>query len=139
MQTKNNYQLEWERVDGGEKGLGVFNGDVGFITAMDQKNQKLTVLFDDRLVHYDYMLLDELELAYAITVHKSQGNEFDVVVMPVFETHRVLMNRNLLYTAITRAKKLVVLVGKEEYIKMFVDNNETQKRFSGLKNKLQIF
>ena len=106
---------------------------------MDQKNQKLTVLFDDRLVHYDYMLLDELELAYAITVHKSQGSEFDVVVMPVFETHRVLMNRNLLYTAITRAKKLVVLVGKEEYIKMFVDNNETQKRFSGLKNKLQIF
>ena len=97
------------------------------------------MLFDDRLVHYDYMLLDELELAYAITVHKSQGSEFDVVVMPVFETHRVLMNRNLLYTAITRAKKLVVLVGKEEYIKMFVDNNETQKRFSGLKNKLQIF
>ncbi len=139
MQTKNNYQLEWERIDGGEKGLGVFNGDVGFITAMDQKNQKLTVLFDDRLVHYDYMLLDELELAYAITVHKSQGSEFDVVVMPVFETHRVLMNRNLLYTAITRAKKLVVLVGKEEYIKMFVDNNETQRRFSGLKNKLQIF
>ncbi len=139
MQIKNNYQMEWERIDGSEKGLGVFNGDVGFITEIDNRNQKLSVVFDDRLVKYDFMLLDELELAYAITVHKSQGSEFDVVVMPVFETHRLLMTRNLLYTAITRAKSLVVLVGREEYVKMFVDNDNTQKRFSGLKNKLQIF
>ena len=88
---------------------------------------------------YDFMLLDELELAYAVTVHKSQGSEFDVVVMPVFETHRLLMTRNLLYTAITRAKSLVVLVGEEQYIRTFVENDNIQRRFSGLKNKLQIF
>ncbi len=139
MQIKNNYQMEWERLDGREKGLGVFNGDVGFITDIDQRSQKLTVVFDDRMVRYDFMLLDELELAYAITVHKSQGSEFDVVVMPVFETHRLLTTRNLLYTAITRAKSLVVLVGQEEYVRMFVENDNTQKRFSGLKDKLEIY
>ncbi len=139
MQIKNNYQMEWERIDRDEKGLGVFNGDVGFITDIDQKSQKLTVVFDDRMVQYDFMLLDELELAYAITVHKSQGSEFDVVVMPVFDTHRLLMTRNLLYTAITRAKALVVLVGQEEYVRMFVENDNTQKRYSGLKEKLEIY
>ncbi|MBE5041236.1 SF1B family DNA helicase RecD2 [Ructibacterium gallinarum] len=139
MQIRNNYQLEWQRVDGKEKGLGVFNGDVGFITEIDNRNQKLTVAFDDRLVLYDFMLLDELELAYAVTVHKSQGSEFEAIVMPVFETHRLLMTRNLLYTAITRAKSLVVLVGQEQYIKKFVENDNIQYRFSGLKNKLQIF
>ncbi|MBO5364374.1 MAG: ATP-binding domain-containing protein, partial [Clostridia bacterium] len=139
MQIKNNYQMEWERLDGSEKGLGVFNGDVGFITDIDNRGQKLTVVFDDRMVRYDFMLLDELELAYAITVHKSQGSEFDVVVMPVFETHRLLTTRNLLYTAITRAKALVVLVGQEEYVRMFVENDNTQKRFSGLKDKLEIY
>lgn len=139
MQIKNNYQMEWERIDRDEKGLGVFNGDVGFITDIDHKSQRLTVVFDDRMVHYDFILLDELELAYAVTVHKSQGSEFDVVVMPVFETHRLLMNRNLLYTAITRAKSLVVLVGREEYVRMFVENDNTQKRFSGLKEKLEIY
>lgn len=139
MQIKNNYQMEWERIDRDEKGLGVFNGDVGFIVDIDNKSQKVTVVFDDRMVHYDFMLLDELELAYAVTVHKSQGSEFDVVVMPVFETHRLLMNRNLLYTAITRAKSLVVLVGQEEYVRMFVEKDNTQKRFSGLKEKLEIY
>ncbi len=139
MQIKNNYHLEWERLADGEKGLGVFNGDVGFITDIDNRGQKVSVVFDDKLVEYDYLLLDELELAYAVTVHKSQGSEFDVVVMPMFETHRLLMTRNLLYTAITRAKSLVVLVGQEEYIKTFVDNDNIQRRFSGLKDKLQIF
>ncbi len=139
MQIKNNYQMEWERIDGKERGMGVFNGDVGFITEIDHRSQKLTVVFDDRVVRYDFMLLEELELAYAITVHKSQGSEFDVIVMPVFETHRLLMTKNLLYTAITRAKSLVVLVGQEEYIRMFVENDNTQQRFSGLKNKLAIF
>lgn len=139
MQIKNNYQLEWERPDNGEKGVGVFNGDVGFITDINEKSQRIAVVFDDRIVKYDFMFLDELELAYAVTVHKSQGSEFDVVVMPMFETHRLLMTRNLLYTAITRAKSLVILVGQEEYIRAFVDNNNIQKRFSGLKEKLQIF
>ncbi len=139
MQIKNNYQLEWERLSGGEKGLGMFNGDVGFIIDIDNRSQKVSVVFDDKLVHYDFLLLDELELAYAVTVHKSQGSEFDVVVMPMFETHRLLMTRNLFYTAITRAKSLVVLVGQEECIKAFVDNDNIQGRFSGLKDKLQIF
>jgi exodeoxyribonuclease V alpha subunit len=139
MQIKNNYQLEWEKIGDGEKGLGVFNGDVGFIVDIDNRNQKMEVVFDDRIVKYDFLLLDELELAYAVTVHKSQGSEFDVVVMPMFETHRLLMTRNLLYTAITRAKSLVVLVGQEEYIKAYVDNDNIQRRFSGLKDKLQMF
>lgn len=139
MQIKNNYQLEWERLDGSEKGQGVFNGDVGFISDISKSSQKMTVIFDDRAVVYDFMLLDELELAYAATVHKSQGSEFDAVIMPMCETHRLLMTRNLLYTAITRAKKLVVLVGQEEVIKCYIDNDNIQKRFSGLKNKMQIF
>ncbi len=139
MQIKNNYQMEWERLDGREKGLGVFNGDVGFISDINKNAQKMTVVFDDRAVTYDFMLLDELELAYAATVHKSQGSEFDAVIMPMCETHRLLMTRNLLYTAITRAKKLVVLVGSEEVIKQYVDNDNIQRRFSGLKYKMRIF
>ena len=139
MQIKNNYQMEWERLDGSEKGLGIFNGDVGFISDISSNSQKLTVIFDDRAVVYDFMLLDELELAYAAAVHKSQGSEFDAVIMPMCETHRLLMTRNLLYTAITRAKKLVVLVGREEIIKCYVDNDNIQKRFSGLKDKMRIY
>ncbi len=138
MQNKNNYNLEWTRLSDLEKGQGVFNGDVGFVTDINVPKQTLTVLFDDRKVVYDFMGLDELELAYAVTVHKSQGSEFDVVIMPIFDTHRLLMTRNLLYTAITRAKKLVILVGKEEILKQFVDNNNVLMRFSGLKEKLMI-
>ena len=139
MQIKNNYQMEWERLDGTEKGLGIFNGDVGFISDINKNSKKMTVIFDDRAVIYDFMLLDELELAYAATVHKSQGSEFDAVIMPMCETHRLLMTRNLLYTAITRAKKLVVLVGNEDVIKQYVDNDNIQRRFSGLKYKMRIF
>ncbi len=139
MQIKNNYQLEWERLDGAERGMGVFNGDVGFISSINKTKQKMTVIFDDKEVIYDFMILDELELAYAATVHKSQGSEFDAIIMPMCETHRLLMTRNLLYTAITRAKKLVVLVGDEETIKAYVDNDNIQRRFSGLKDKMRIF
>lgn len=139
MQIKNNYQMEWERLDGREKGLGVFNGDVGFITDINKNKQKLTVAFDDKYVGYDFLLLDELELAYATTVHKSQGSEFDAIIMPMCETHRLLMTRNVLYTAITRARKLVVLVGQEDIIKMYINNDNLQRRFSGLKDKLRIF
>ena len=137
MQIKNNYQLEWKRDT--EKGLGVFNGDVGFIIDIDSRAQKMTVQFDDKIVVYDFLLLDEIELAYAITVHKSQGSEFDAVVMPMFETHRLLMTRNLFYTAITRAKSLVVLVGQEGVMAQYVNNDNVQRRFSGLKDKLKIF
>lgn len=138
MQTKNNYNLEWIRTSDGEKGMGVFNGDVGFVTDINIPRQTLTVTYDDRRVVYDFIGLDELELAYATTVHKSQGSEFDVVIMPMFDTHRLLMTRNLLYTAITRAKRLVILVGKEEVLKQFVDNNNVLMRYSGLKEKLII-
>ncbi len=137
MQTKNNYQLEWRR--GSEKGHGIFNGDCGFVTKIDKKRGKLEVLFDDRYVDYDFLQLDEIELAYAVTVHKSQGSEFDAVVIPMFPAHRLLMTRNLLYTAITRAKSLVVLVGLEEVMNFYVKNDNVQSRFSGLKDKLRIF
>lgn len=139
MQIKNNYQLEWRKFDSNEKGLGVFNGDVGFIMEIDNRKRKLFVAYDDRCVAYDFAILDELELAYAVTVHKSQGSEFDVVVIPLFEVHRLLMTRNLLYTAITRAKNLVVLVGQEEVIHYYISNDNIQKRYSGLKNKLIIY
>ncbi len=138
MQNKNNYNLEWTRGTT-EKGMGVFNGDVGFVTDISYLAKKITVTYDDeKQVRYDFDGLDELELAYAVTVHKSQGSEFDVVIMPMFDTHRLLMTRNLLYTAITRAKKLVILVGKEEILKKFVDNDNIQPRYSGLKDKMTI-
>ena len=136
MQTKNNYQIEWTR--GNEKGRGIFNGDCGFITKIDKKRGKIQVLYDDKYVDYDVMQLDEIELAYAITVHKSQGSEFDAVVIPMFPAHRLLMTRNLLYTAITRAKSLVVLVGIEDVMNFYVNNDNVQSRFSGLKDKLRI-
>ncbi len=138
MQIKNNYNLEWTRIDNGEAGTGVFNGEVGFVTEISTYNKSLTVTFDDKIAAYDFLSLDELDLAYAITVHKSQGSEFDVVIMPMFDTHQLLMTRNLLYTAVTRAKKLVILVGKEEILKQFIDNNNIQRRFSGLREKLII-
>ncbi len=137
MQNKNNYNLEWTR--GKESGMGVFNGDVGFVTDINYLSKHITVTYDDdREVRYEFSGLEELELAYAVTVHKSQGSEFDVVIMPMFDTHRLLMTRNLLYTAITRAKKLVILVGKEEILKKFVDNDNIQPRYSGLKDKMKI-
>ena len=139
MQTKNNYQIEWEKLNSPEVGQGVFNGDVGYISEISKAAQRLTVIFDDRKVEYDFMLLDDIELAYAATVHKSQGSEFDAVIIPMCETHRLLMTRNLLYTAITRAKRLVVLVGNEETIKVYVNNDNVQRRFSGLKNRMTVF
>lgn len=139
MQNKNNYNLEWTRQICGEKGMGVFNGDVGFVTGINLFAKTLTVTFDDdKIVEYDLNSLEELELAYAVTVHKSQGSEFDVVIMPMFDTHRLLMTRNLLYTAITRARKLVILVGKEEALKQFVENDKIQERYSGLREKMLI-
>jgi len=139
MQIKNNYCLQWAKDVGGkeEEGLGVFNGDVGFIVDVNHSDSEIVVKFDDeRRVAYDFTQLDELELAYAITVHKSQGSEFDVVVMPMIEVHPLLMTRNLLYTAVTRAKTLVVLVGQEEIMQQFILNSNEQSRYSGLKQRL---
>ena len=130
MQIKNNYRIEWKTAQG-EEGEGIFNGDLGIIDDIDEEEKKLKVLFDDeRKVEYDFNEIDELKLAYAITVHKSQGSEFPVVIIPICWGPPMLLTRNLLYTAITRAKKLVVLVGEEKYLYMMIKNNRITKRYS---------
>lgn len=143
MQIKNNYTLKWTSldVDAEEKqGEGIFNGDIGYVQYINTEEQELTVFFDDnRSVVYSFTQLDELELAYSITIHKSQGSEFPVVVMPVTWGPPMLLTRNLLYTAITRAKSLVVLVGTENYLRRMVDNNKIVERYSGLGIKLKKF
>lgn len=135
MQTRNNYQMEWSR--GTETGTGVFNGDMGFITDIDNEEQIIEVTFDDeRVAEYDDTVLDDLELAYCVSVHKSQGSEFPAVVLPVWNWPPMLMTRNLFYTAVTRAKRLVVLVGKEDCARRMVANNRIAMRFSGLSRRL---
>jgi exodeoxyribonuclease V alpha subunit len=140
MQIKNNYQLKWhiEKSEGeDDKGEGVFNGDIGYIRYIDVKDEKLWIEFDDRKeVEYSFGQLDELIPAYAVTVHKSQGSEFPAVVIPVTWAPPMLLNRNLFYTAVTRAQRLVVLVGYERYIKMMIKNNKTTERYSGLDYRL---
>lgn len=137
MQIRNNYQLKW-RTEEDERGEGVFNGDIGFIEGMNLADQKVIVHFDDgRIVHYDFSQLDELIHAYAVTVHKSQGSEFPVLVMPVWSGPPMLMNRNILYTAVTRAKQLVVLVGDRRYLNVMVNNENQHERQSGLKYRLE--
>lgn len=138
MQIRNNYKLEWS-VYGGkgrfkiEEGVGVFNGDMGIIKEIDTYNEEVVVIFDEeREVCYPYNLLDELELSYAITIHKSQGSEYPAVVLPLFSGPRVLMNRNLLYTAVTRAKQCVVIVGNGHLVELMIQNNDEQKRYSSL-------
>lgn len=136
MHVRNNYQLPWKADDGSE-GEGVFNGDVGFVSAIDMEDRIVTVRYDDeRTVEYDYQLLEELELAYCLSVHKSQGSEFPCVVMPVVGGPPRLLTRNLFYTALTRARKLVVLVGREECIAQMVRNNHIAARFTTLTQRL---
>jgi exodeoxyribonuclease V alpha subunit len=141
MQIKNNYNTEWQIMKDGktvEKGEGVFNGDFGFIQDIDEEDRLMTVIFDDeKEVLYDFGQIDELKLAYATTVHKSQGSEFPVVIMPIFWGPPMLLTRNLLYTAITRAKELVVLVGEEKYLYMMIKNNRITKRYSSLDLRLR--
>ena len=136
MHVKNNYQLAW-KTDDGTEGEGVFNGDVGFITKVDTQDRVVTVRYDDeRTVEYDYPQLEELELAYALSVHKSQGSEFPCVVMPVVGGPPRLLTRNLFYTALTRARKLVVLVGREDAIAAMVNNNHIAARYTTLRQRL---
>jgi exodeoxyribonuclease V alpha subunit len=133
MQTKNNYDAVWR--SGETEGMGAFNGDMGVIKDID--DDKITVFFDDgRVMEYDDARLDELELAYAITIHKSQGSEYDVVVIPIFGGAPALMNRNLLYTGVTRAKKLVVMVGSANALRDMVDNARESYRYSALGRRL---
>ncbi|HBH13633.1 MAG: RecD-like DNA helicase YrrC [Clostridiales bacterium 38_11] len=140
MQTKNNYQVKWEIVNTGketEKGEGIFNGDIGHIRFIDNKDECLWIEFEEkREVKYDFTQLDEIILAYAVTVHKSQGSEFPAVIIPVTWAPPMLLNRNLFYTAVTRAQKLVVLVGNEKYLRLMIQNNKTSERYSGLKFRL---
>lgn len=137
MQIKNNYDLMWTPDDGGEPGAGVFNGDMGFVEEIDLLGKRLTVKYDDKRVDYTFDMLEELELAYAVTVHKSQGSEFDVVVMPVYSAAPMLMKRNLLYTAVTRAKQFVVLVGSEAAIRTMVASDSETKRYTSIRWKLE--
>ncbi len=138
MQIKNNYQLEWEITDhygiALEKGIGVFNGDTGIIREINSYAEQLTVEYDEgRQITYAFAQLDELELAYAMTIHKSQGSEYPAVVLPLLEGPRMLFNRNILYTAVTRAKNCVAIVGSTKTVEQMVRNEQQQKRYSGLK------
>ncbi len=138
MQVRNNYDIMWRNPDSDEEGSGVFNGDVGIIHTISPKGRFLEVLYDEeRLVRYDFNQLEDLEMAYAVTVHKSQGSEFDAVIIPMFPCAPQLMCRNLLYTAVTRAKKLVVLVGREGVMHTMIENNREQQRYSGLAGKIR--
>ena len=140
IQTKNNYELEskLENEFYEDRKKGVFNGDLGYISKIDKENKKLRVVFDDvRSVEYTKDNLDELSLAYAMTIHKSQGSEFPVVVIPIYRAAPMLLTRNLIYTAITRASKAVVLVGIGQYLVKMIENNRTVKRYSKLSKKLR--
>lgn len=142
MQIKNNYQLEWE-IKGKygiayDSGVGVFNGDMGIIKSINTFREIVEVRFDDgRSVDYPFSCLDELEMAYAVTIHKSQGSEYPAVIIPLLSGHKLLMNRNLLYTGLTRAKKTAVFLGKREIFEQMVNNTEARKRYSGLIDALK--
>jgi len=134
MQTVNNYDIEWRR--GSQEGMGIFNGDIGIIEAIDTNESVMRIRFDDRLVSYGFDILDELELAYAITVHKSQGSEYPVVIIPMYSCPPMLMTRNLLYTAVTRAKKMVIMVGRADVVSKMVANNNELKRYTTLQQRI---
>jgi len=138
MQIRNNYSIKWEKPGFfSSEGQGVFNGDTGIIHEIDNDEHFIKVIFDDdKIVEYDFSILDELEPAYAITIHKSQGSEFPVVIIPLYSGPEVLLTRNLLYTAITRAKDMVILVGYESVLKLMVNNLREMQRYSSLSEKL---
>ena len=137
IQIRNNYDILWKACDGSSVGAGVFNGDVGVVTAIDPQEETMTVVFDDREVEYDFSQLNELELAYAMTVHKSQGSEYRCVILTCWNGSPYLLNRSILYTAITRARELLILVGKEETVAVMTENAKKNRRYSGLKLRLQ--
>lgn len=140
MQIKNNYSIKWTSLDGSEEaeGEGIFNGDVGYIKSIDIEENTVTVVFDDdKVAIYGQENIEELELAYAITIHKSQGSEFKVVIMPAFMGAPFLLNRNLLYTGITRAKELVTIVGYPSALKFMVDNNRSLERYSTIEYRIK--
>ena len=136
MQVKNDYQIAWSR--DGEEGQGAFNGDIGFVEAVDTEERTLTVRFDDdRVIEYTDADMEALELSYCISVHKSQGSEFEAVVLPLSAGPPVLLTRNLLYTAVTRARRLVVVVGREDVMRRMVESDRVARRFSALSERLR--
>ena len=137
MQIVNNYDIEWEK--NGIGGFGIFNGDIGVIESIDLKNEVINIWFDDRYVRYDFENLDELELSYAITVHKSQGSEYPVVIIPMYACAPMLMTRNLLYTAVTRAKRMVILVGRSDIPDRMVRNNREVLRYTTLASRIREY
>jgi len=134
MQTANNYEIEWEK--NGAVGMGIFNGDIGVIEEINLSKEEMKIRFDDRLASYSFDLCDELDLAYAITVHKSQGSEYPVVIIPMYFCAPLLMTRNLFYTAVTRAKKMVILVGRSDIPHKMVQNNREIMRYTTLSHRI---
>ncbi len=137
MQIRNNYDILW--VKDGVEGAGIFNGDIGKIMKVDNTAGTLVIDFDDRITEYDYTLLDELEHAYAVTVHKSQGSEYRTVIIPAFKFSKRLLTRNLLYTAVTRAQQMVIIVGDEQAVNDMVDNNRHALRYTSLRERMEDF
>ena len=137
MQIRNNYDILWKKSDSTAIGSGVFNGDIGTITSIDPNMETVTVLFDDKIVEYDFTQLNELEPAYAMTVHKSQGSEYRAVVLSAWNGSAYLLSRSVLYTAITRARELLVIVGRPETIAAMTQNAKVGRRYTGMKLRLQ--
>lgn len=137
LQTRNNYDIEWEKPGTSEKGMGIYNGDIGIIQRIDLVGGTMEIDFDGRRCEYTLEMAPELDLAYAVTVHKSQGSEYSAVVLPIFGGYDKLYFRNLLYTAVTRARKLLIIVGSESRVYQMVDNNRKMLRYTGLKWFLQ--
>lgn len=137
MQIRNNYDIMWKKLDGSAVGTGIFNGDVGTISAINPAAESLTVVFDDREAEYDFTQLNELEPAYAMTVHKSQGSEYRAVILTAWNGSPYLLSRSILYTAITRARELLIIVGREETVAVMTENAKKNRRYSGLKLRLQ--
>ena len=137
MQIRNNYDILWKKTDGSCVGAGMFNGDIGIITRIDNDMETLTVCFDDREADYDFTQLNELELAYAMTVHKSQGSEYRAVVLAAWNGSPYLLSRSILYTAITRARQLLIIAGRQETVATMTENAKVGRRYTGMKLRLQ--
>ena len=137
MQIKNNYDIIWRSQDGKLSDSGIYNGDIGFITAIDQSAETMTVNFDGRVAEYGFDSLLELEHAWAITVHKAQGSEYRAVILALSSSSKSLMTRDVLYTAVTRAKELLILVGDDQTAYAMIDNFRQSKRYTALRVRLR--
>ena len=137
MQIRNNYDIMWKKTDGSAVGAGIFNGDIGTIASIDPHAEVITIVFDDREAEYDFSMLNELEPAYAMTVHKSQGSEYRAVILTAWNGSPYLLSRSVLYTAVTRARELLIVVGKEDVVVTMVNNSKRGRRYTGLKLRLQ--